>query len=125
MAGFLSSDLKEVISVFLKLGFTAFGGPAAHVSIMHDEVVKRRKWLTDEEVPGPAGRHQPDPGSQLHRDGHPPGLPAGRLEGTCWREGCVSSLPATLIVLVLAWLYARIRSAAAGWTGCSTASSRW
>jgi chromate transport protein ChrA len=57
------SKSLEVVRLFLKLGFTAFGGPAAHIAIMHDEVVKRRKWLTDEEfldllgatnlIPGP------------------------------------------------------------------------
>ncbi|NTU57043.1 MAG: chromate transporter, partial [Anaerolineales bacterium] len=57
------SPLAEVAALFLKLGFTAFGGPAAHIGIMHDEVVQRRKWLTDEEfldllgatnlIPGP------------------------------------------------------------------------
>jgi len=40
--------LTEVAALFLKLGITAFGGPAAHIAIMHDEVVVRRKWLTDE-----------------------------------------------------------------------------
>ena len=43
------SALVEVAALFLKLGFTAFGGPAAHIAIMHDEVVIRRKWLTDEQ----------------------------------------------------------------------------
>jgi chromate transporter len=42
------SNLAEVAALFLKLGFTAFGGPAAHIGIMHNEVVARRKWLTDE-----------------------------------------------------------------------------
>jgi chromate transporter len=41
--------LAEVAALFLKLGLTAFGGPAAHIAIMYDEVVVRRKWLTDEE----------------------------------------------------------------------------
>ncbi len=58
-----SPALREVIGLFLKLGFTAFGGPAAHVAIMHDEVVVRRKWVSDQEfldllgatnlIPGP------------------------------------------------------------------------
>ena len=39
------SPLAEVAALFLKLGFTAFGGPAAHIALMHDEVVVRRKWL--------------------------------------------------------------------------------
>ena len=57
------SPLAEVAALFLRLGFTAFGGPAAHIAIMRDEVVVRRKWLTDEEfldlvgatnlIPGP------------------------------------------------------------------------
>jgi len=32
----------------LRIGITAFGGPAAHIAMMHDEVVKRRKWLDDQ-----------------------------------------------------------------------------
>ena len=43
------SPLAEVAALFLILGFTAFGGPAAHIAIMHDEVVKRPAWLTDEQ----------------------------------------------------------------------------
>lgn len=37
--------LDEVAGLFLRLGFTAFGGPAAHVAMMEDEVVARRRWL--------------------------------------------------------------------------------
>ncbi len=40
-----SSPLAEVASLFLRLGFTAFGGPAAHIGLMEDEVVTRRRWL--------------------------------------------------------------------------------
>lgn len=40
-----SSRLRELAAVFLRLGFTAFGGPAAHIAMMDDEVVKRRQWL--------------------------------------------------------------------------------
>jgi len=59
----LSQKLAEVAALFLKLGMTAFGGPAAHIAMMHDETVKRRKWLSDQEfldlvgatnlIPGP------------------------------------------------------------------------
>ena len=49
--------------LFLKLGTVAFGGPAAHIAMMEDEVVRRRGWLSHEEfldllgatnlIPGP------------------------------------------------------------------------
>ena len=38
--------LREVTCLFLRLGTTAFGGPAAHIAMMEDEVVRRRRWLT-------------------------------------------------------------------------------
>src|SRR5690242_16081197 len=38
-------DLREVAFLFTRLGFTAFGGPAAHVAMMEDEVVRRRGWI--------------------------------------------------------------------------------
>jgi hypothetical protein len=55
--------LLELAAVFLKLGATAFGGPAAHIAMMEQEVVRRRAWLNREEfldllgatnlIPGP------------------------------------------------------------------------
>lgn len=39
-------DLKEVAKLFFKLGSIAFGDPAAHIAMMEDEVVKKRKWMT-------------------------------------------------------------------------------
>jgi len=56
-------SLRELSLLYLRLGTTAFGGPAAHIAIMEDEVVRRRHWLTREEfldllgvvnlIPGP------------------------------------------------------------------------
>jgi len=97
-------QLKEVAALFLKLGFTAFGGPAAHTAMMHDEIVKRRGWLTDQEfldllgatnlIPGPNSTEM-----AIHvgflRAGWP-GLIAG---GLCFL------VPAMLMVLALAWAY--------------------
>ncbi|HKO46204.1 MAG TPA: chromate efflux transporter [Polyangiaceae bacterium] len=55
--------LRELALLFLRLGLTAFGGPAAHIAMMEDEVVRRRGWLTHAEfldllgvthlIPGP------------------------------------------------------------------------
>lgn len=56
-------ELRTLALLFLKLGTIAFGGPAAHIAMMEDEVVRRRKWLAHEEfldlldstnlIPGP------------------------------------------------------------------------
>jgi chromate transporter len=42
------TGLRELALLFLRLGATAFGGPAAHIAMMQDEVVRRRKWLDEE-----------------------------------------------------------------------------
>jgi chromate transporter len=43
-----ASSLSEIALLFLRLGATGFGGPAAHIAMMQDEVVRRRRWLSDE-----------------------------------------------------------------------------
>ena len=101
------SELLEVARLFLKLGFTAFGGPAAHVAIMHNEVVERRKWLTDEQfldllgatnlIPGPNSTEM-----AIHIGFLRAGWAGLLLGGICF------ALPATLMVLGLAWAYVRL-----------------
>ena len=98
--------LRQLAGLFLRLGLTAFGGPAAHIAMMRDEVVERRCWLTDSEfldllgatnlIPGPNSTEM-----AIHlgyRHGRLPGL---LLAGTCF------ILPATLIVGGMAWVYVR------------------
>ncbi|MFZ5857429.1 MAG: chromate efflux transporter [Chloroflexota bacterium] len=98
------SPLLQVAALFLKLGFTAFGGPAAHIALFHDEVVVRRKWLTDEEFLDLLGATNLIPGpNSTEMVIHIGYLRAG------WAGLIVSGIcfvaPATLIVLALAWLY--------------------
>ncbi len=98
--------LRELAGLFLRLGVTAFGGPAAHIAMMRDEVVERRRWLTDADfldllaathlIPGPNSTEM-----AIHlgyRRGGGPGL---LVAGACF------ILPATLIVGGLAWTYVR------------------
>ncbi len=42
------NNLKEIAKLFLKLGIIGFGGPAAHIAMMQDEVVVKKKWLTEQ-----------------------------------------------------------------------------
>jgi chromate transport protein ChrA len=58
-----AAGVREVAAVFLKLGLIGFGGPAAHIALMEEEVVRRRRWVTREKfldllgatnlIPGP------------------------------------------------------------------------
>ncbi len=98
------SPLAEVAALFLKLGFTAFGGPAAHIGIMHNEVVVLRKWLTDEEFLDLLGATNLIPGpNSTEMAIHIGYLRAGFLG--LLTGGICFIAPATLIVLGLSWLY--------------------
>jgi chromate transporter len=60
----LKDDLLEIFNTYFKLGYTTFGGPAAHIAILYDDIVVKRKWLPNEQftelfaicqaLPGPA-----------------------------------------------------------------------
>lgn len=96
--------LQEVAGLFLKLGLTAFGGPAAHLGMMHDEVVKRRHWLDDQEFLDLVGATNLIPGPNstemaIHIGFQQAGWPGLIVGGACF------IVPAMLIVLVLAWAY--------------------
>ena len=99
-------ELRALAALFLKLGFTGFGGPAAHIAMMEDEVVRRRKWLTREEFLDLLGATNLIPGPNStemaihigHRRGGWPGL---AVAGTCF------IVPAMLLVLGCAWAYVK------------------
>jgi len=98
------ASLSELASFFLRLGTTAFGGPAAHIAIMEDELVRRRKWLSRETfldllgasnmIPGPSSSELAIHIGYLQR-----GWVGLLIAGSCF------ILPAALIVAALAWLY--------------------
>ncbi len=94
----------EVALLALRLGFTAFGGPAAHIAMLRDEVVTRRKWVTDEHFLDLLGATNLIPGpNSTEMVIHIGQVRAG------WRgmiaAGVCFILPATLIVLACAWAY--------------------
>ena len=98
------NDLKEIAKLFFKLGSIGFGGPAAHIAMMEDEVVKKRKWMTQEHfldligatnlIPGPNSTEM-----TMHC-GH---------EKAGWKGLIVAGFsfifPAVIITTIFAWLY--------------------
>jgi len=99
-----SGSLAEVARLFFKLGVIGFGGPAAHIAMMREEVVRRRRWVSDERfldllgmtnlIPGPNSTEM-----AIHLGYVRAGWPGLLLGGSCF------IVPAVLIVLTLAWLY--------------------
>jgi len=100
------SPLREVVSVFLRLGVVAFGGPAAHIAMMREELVRRRRWVSDAQfidllgitnlIPGPNSTEM-----AIH---------LGYLRAGAWGlvlGGVCFIVPAMLIVMALAWAYVR------------------
>jgi chromate transporter len=105
----LSQRLREVAALFLKLGMTAFGGPAAHIAMMHDETVKRRKWLSDQEFLDLVGATNLIPGPNstemaIHVSFLRAGWPGLIVGGLCFIT------PAMLMVMALAWAYVQFGS---------------
>ncbi len=99
-------SLAELARLFLRLGLTAFGGPAAHIAMLHDETVTRRRWLSDEEFLDLVGATNLIPGPNstemaIHIGYVRAGWRGLLLAGVCF------ILPAMLIVLGLAMAYAR------------------
>lgn len=99
-----ATELGALARLFLKLGTTAFGGPAAHIAMMEDEVVRRRQWLTHEEFLDLLGAANLIPGPNstelaIHIGHRRAGWPGLIVAGVCF------ILPATLIVTAIAWAY--------------------
>jgi chromate transporter len=101
--------LGEVAWYYLRLGFTAFGGPAAHIAMMHEETVVRRKWLTDQEFLDLLGATNLIPGPNSTEMAIHIGFRRARWLGLL-AGGICFILPAMLIVLGLAVLYVRFGS---------------
>ena len=108
MSPSFSQRLIEVVRLFLKLGMTAFGGPAAHIALMHDETVKRRKWLSDQEFLDLVGATNLIPGPNSTEMAIHIGFLRAGWPGLIIMGGICFIVPAMLIVLFLAWVYVRL-----------------
>lgn len=98
------TKLKTLAKLFLKLGFVAFGGPAAHIAMLEDEVVEKRKWMTRDHfldlvgatnlVPGPNSTEM-----TMHVGYQYAGVAGLFTAGVCFIG------PAVLLTGLLAYLY--------------------
>jgi len=107
--------LGEVSLLFLRLGFTAFGGPAAHIAMMRREMVERRAWVSDQYFLDMLGATYLIPGPNSTELAIHLGFVRGGWKGLL-AAGTAFILPAMLIVLSLAWLYVEYGTTTqAGW----------
>ena len=102
-------ELWELARLFTKLGFIAFGGPAAHIAMMRNEVIERRRWMGEQEFLDLMGATNLIPGPNstelaIHLGRVRAGWRGLMVAGTCF------ILPAMFIVLAFAWAYARYGS---------------
>jgi len=100
------SPLREVVGVFLRLGVVAFGGPAAHIAMMREELVRRRRWVSDAQFIDLLGLTNLIPGPNSTEMA----IHLGYLRAGAWGlvlGGVCFIVPAMLIVMALAWAYVR------------------
>ena len=97
-------SLREAFGFWLKLGFVSFGGPAGQISLMHLELVEKRRWISERRflhalnycmlLPGPEAQQLATYiGWLMHR------TPGGILAGVLF------VLPSLAILIALSWLY--------------------
>jgi chromate transporter len=101
--------LGEIAKEFLRLGFVAFGGPAAHLAMMEERYVRRRSWVTRERFLDLLGAASLLPGPSSTEVAIYLGEIRGGFAGLIVAGACFI-LPAAVLVMVLAWAYLKYGS---------------
>ena len=96
--------LKEVALLFLRIGATAFGGPAVYIAIMQRETVRNRHWLSDQEYLDMVGAANIIPGPNATEMALYLGLVRAGWSGYA-AAGLLFIIPGMLATLALAWVY--------------------
>lgn len=104
--GLPHGPLAEVAAVFTRLGVTAFGGPAAHIAAMEDELVTKRAWVTRDEFADLVGAANFIPGPNSTELAIHLGYKRAGWAGLVV-AGCCFIVPAVLLVWGIAWAYVR------------------
>ncbi|MDF2553852.1 MAG: chromate transporter [Chryseobacterium sp.] len=95
---------KEIAKLFLKLGFIGFGGPAAHIAMMQQEVVSKRNWMSEQHFLDLLGATNLIPGPNSTEMAIHIGYDRGGWKGLIVAGLCFI-LPAVFITGIFAWLY--------------------
>ena len=103
------NKIRQLLGLFLKLGVTAFGGPAAHIAMMEDEVITRRGWMTRERFLDLIGATNLIPGPNSTEMALHIGFVRGGIVGLVV-AGVSFILPAALLTLGCAWVYDRFQT---------------
>ena len=96
--------LRELAFIFLRLGSTSFGGPAAHIALMRQEFVERRGWISNQQFLDLNGAVNLVPGPNSTELAMYIGQQRAGRAGL-WVAGACFIGPAALMVLAIAWFY--------------------
>jgi len=99
--------LRELAALFLKLGAISFGGPAAHIALIEEEVVRKREWMTRQQFLDMLGAANLIPGPTSTEIAINVGFVRAGWTGLCI-AGASFILPAALITGAFAWIYVRL-----------------
>ena len=102
----LRARLRDLATLFLKLGAISFGGPAAAIALMQDEVVRRRQWLTRQQFLDMLGLTNLIPGPNSTEMAITVGFAHAGWAGLVV-AGASFIVPAALITSAVAWAYVR------------------